>query len=66
MHPNGPVLEDINVEFPCRHGRAHDPSSFSYSDGSTKQVFGSPKGNGPEQGGKTQKLLVHSQVLALL
>ena len=31
-------------------GRAHDPNSFSYSDGSAKMVKGILKGNGPEQG----------------
>ena len=47
------VFEDINVEFPVRNGRAHDPNSSSYSNGSAKKVDGSPsspKGNGPEQG----------------
>ena len=34
------VLEDITVEFACRHGRAHDPNSFLYSDGSAKKVDG--------------------------
>ena len=48
--PDNHVFEDINVEFPGRHGRAHDPKSFSYLDGSAKKVDGSPKGNGPEQG----------------
>ena len=35
MHiaPDNHVFEDINVEFPDRHGRAHDPKTFSYSDG---------------------------------
>ena len=46
--PNGQVLEDISVQSPYRHGRAHDPSSSSYSDGSARKVDGSPKGNGPE------------------
>ena len=52
MHaaPDNYVFEDINLEFPGRHGQAHDPKSFSYSDGSAKKVDGSPKGNGPEQG----------------
>ena len=44
------VFEDINVDFPGRRGRAHDPNSFSYLDGSAKKVGGSLKGNGPEQG----------------
>ena len=44
------VFEDITVEFPVGHSRAHDPNSFSYSDGSAKKVDGSPKGNGPERG----------------
>ena len=48
--PDNHVFEDINVEFPVRHSRAHDPNSFSYSDGSAKKVDGSPKGNRPERG----------------
>ena len=48
--PDNRVFEDINVEFPIRHSRAHDPTSFSYSDGSAKKVDGSPKGSGPERG----------------
>ena len=48
--PNNHVFKDINVEFSRRHGRAHDPNSFSYSDGSAKKVNGSPKGNRSEQG----------------
>ena len=42
--PDNHVFEDINVEFPVRHSRPHDPNSFSYSDGSAKKVDGSPKG----------------------
>ena len=48
--PIGQILEDINVEFLCGRGRAHDPNSFSYSSGSAKKVDGSPKGKEPEQG----------------
>lgn len=36
----------IGAEFPCRHGRAHDPLSFSYSDGSARKIDGSPKAGG--------------------
>ena len=43
--PDNHVFEDINVECPVRHGRAHDPNSFSYTNGSAKKVDGSPKGN---------------------
>ena len=48
--PDNHMFEDITVEFLGGHGRAHDPNSFSYSDGSAKKVDGSPNGNGPEQG----------------
>ena len=48
--PDNHVLEDINVESPVRHSRAHDPNSFSYSDGSAKKVDDSRLGNGPERG----------------
>ena len=48
--PDNHVFKDIDVEFPGRHGRAHDPKGFSYSNGSAKKVDGSPEGNGPEQG----------------
>ena len=44
------LFGDINVKFPGRHARAHDPTSFSYSDGSAKKVDGSPKGSGLERG----------------
>ena len=52
MHgaPDNHVFEDINVEFPGRHGQGHDPKSFCYSDGSAKKVDGSTRGNGSEQG----------------
>ena len=48
------MFEDINMGLSGKHGRAHDPNSFSYSDGSTdlrrsaKKVDSSSKRNGPE------------------
>ena len=43
--PDNHAFQDINVELPGRHGRAHYPNSFSYSNGSAKKVDGSPKDN---------------------
>ena len=48
--PENIVFEDVNVQFSGMHGQAHDPNSFSYSDGSAQRVDGSPKGKGPDQG----------------
>ena len=48
--PDNRVFEDVDAEIPSRHGQAHDPNSFFSSNGSAKEVDGSPKGNGLEQG----------------
>ena len=62
-HMTGESLEsDIGTEFSCRHSRAHDPISFSYSDGSARKVDGSSNVDGHRQRhDMTLRLLVHSQ-----
>ena len=57
-------FEDIKVEFPGRHGRAHDSKSFSCTMALPRRLMAAQKAMDQSKAGKTLKLLVPSRVRA--